>query len=165
MATKFEDLVDNMVNIGFGAAATAAGVAATAAVKGKEVLDGLAAKGEEARRDPEAPDFARSMSDIFQKAGGAFSDVTERLSTQGETVAERVLDELILARVRQLSADERATFIKHVSDLVNSADDDAVAVKVESVETEAAPAPGNPAASEQPVEASADATANGQAGE
>lgn len=139
MATKFEDLVNNMVNIGFGAAATAAGVAASAAEKGKEVLDDLAAKGEEARTDSSSPDFARSMSDVFEKAGGVFSDVTERLSTQGETVAERVLDELLLARARQLSLSDRAAFVKHVGQLVDSIEDEAVSVKVESVETEAAP--------------------------
>ena len=75
MATKFEDLVNNMVNIGFGAAALTA-------EKGKEVLDSLSAKGEEVRRDSSTPDFARSMSDIFERAGGAFSDVTDRLNTR-----------------------------------------------------------------------------------
>ena len=138
MANNFEDLVNNMVNIGFGAVSTAAGAAATAAEKGKEVLSDLAAKGDEARRDPSSPDFARSMSDIFEKAGGAFTDVTARLSSQGESLAERVLDELILARARQLSAVERAAFVKHVSDLVNSVEDVAVAVEVESVEAETA---------------------------
>lgn len=135
MAAKFDDLVNGMVNVGFGAAATAAGAAATMAAKGKEVLDDLASKGEEARRDPAAPDFARSMSDIFQKAGGAFSDATERLSAQGETVAERILDELILARARQLSPNDRAAFVSHVGDLVDSIRDETVSVKVESVET------------------------------
>ena len=138
MANNFEDLVNNMVNIGFGAVSTAAGVAATAAEKGKEVLGDLASKGEEARRDPSSPDFARSMSDIFEKAGGVFSDATARLSSQGESVAERVLDELILARARQLSATERTAFVKHVSELVDSIEDDTVSVTVESVETEAA---------------------------
>ena len=38
MAQKFEDIVNNMVNVGLG-------VAATAAEKGKEVFDDLAAKG------------------------------------------------------------------------------------------------------------------------
>ena len=99
MATKFEDLVNNMVNIGFGAAALTA-------EKGKEVLDSLSAKGEEVRRDSETPDFARSMSDVFERAGGMFSDVTDRVSNQGESVAERILDELIIARVR--SNDRRA---------------------------------------------------------
>ena len=138
MANNFEDLVNNMVNIGFGAVSTAAGAAATAAEKGKEVLGDLAAKGQEARHDSSAPDFARSMSDIFEKAGGVFTDVTARLSSQGETLAERVLDELILARARQLSAVERAAFVKHVGELVDNVEDAAVAVEVESVETETA---------------------------
>mgnify|MGYP000169713038 CR=1 FL=1 len=40
MATKFEELVNGMVNVGFGAAAVTA-------EKGKELLDGLNARGEE----------------------------------------------------------------------------------------------------------------------
>lgn len=135
MAVKFEELVDSMVNVGFGAAAVAVGAASTVAEKGREVLDDLAAKGKEARTDSSAPDFARSMSDIFERAGGTFSDVTERLSAQGETVAERILDELILARGRQLSAVERDAFAQHVRDLLDAIQDDAVSVKVESVET------------------------------
>ncbi len=134
MATKFEDLVNNMVNIGFGAAALTA-------EKGKEVLDSLSAKGEEVRRDPTTPDFARSMSDIFERAGGAFSDVSDRLSTQGETVAERILDELIVARVKPMTKAERTEFLAHVRDLVDAADDATVTVKVESVEVEEDAAP------------------------
>lgn len=129
MATKFEDLVNNMVNIGFGAAALTA-------EKGKEMLDTLASKGEEVRRDSETPDFARSMSDIFERAGGMFSNVTDRLNTQGETVAERILDELIVARVRPMTKAERIGFLAHVRDLVDSADDATVTVKVESVEVD-----------------------------
>lgn len=129
MATKFEDLVNNMVNIGFGAAALTA-------EKGKEVLDSLSAKGEEVRRDPETSDFARSMSDVFERAGGMFSDVTDRLNTQGASVAERILDELILARVRPMTKAERIGFLAHVRDLVDSVDDATVSVKVESVEVE-----------------------------
>ena len=45
MAQKFEDIVNNMVNVGLG-------VAATAAEKGKEVFDDLAAKGSEVRTTP-----------------------------------------------------------------------------------------------------------------
>ncbi len=44
MATKFEELVNGMVNVGFGAAAVTA-------EKGKELLDGLNARGEEVLRD------------------------------------------------------------------------------------------------------------------
>ena len=82
MATTFEELVNGMVNIGFG-------VAATAAEKGREVLEDLNAKGEEVRHDPSTPDFARSMSDVFESAGGMFTDATERLGAKGETAAER----------------------------------------------------------------------------
>lgn len=129
MATRFEDLVNNMVNIGFGAAALTA-------EKGKEVLDSLSAKGEEVRHDPSTPDFARSMSDVFERAGGVFTDVTDRLGTQGESVAERILDELIVARVRPMTKAERAAFLAHVRDIVDSADDATVSVKVEAVEVD-----------------------------
>ncbi len=135
MAPKFEDLINDMVNIGFG-------VAATAAEKGKEVLDDLNAKGADARaeaRDQAAKtDFSRSMADIFQQAGGVFSDVTERLSSSGASVAERILDELILARVRGLTSTERIEFLAHVRDLVDSADEGTVHIEVETVEAEAA---------------------------
>lgn len=130
MVTKFEELVHGMVNIGFGAAALTA-------EKGKEVLDTLNAKGEQVRSDATAPDFARSMSDIFEQAGGTFSDVTERLGAKGESAAERVLDELILARVRFLTKAERTEFLAHVRDLVDSVDDTTVTVKVESADAEA----------------------------
>lgn len=129
MATRFEDLVNNMVNIGFGAAALTA-------EKGKEVLDSLSAKGEEVRHDPSTPDFARSMSDVFERAGGVFTDVTDRLGTQGESVAERILDELIVARVRPMTKAERTAFLAHVRDIVDSADDATVSVKVEAVEVD-----------------------------
>ena len=129
MATSFEKIVNNMVNIGFGAAALTA-------EKGKEVLESLSAKGEEVRADAETPDFARSMSDVFERAGGMFSDVTDRLSNQGESVAERILDELILARVRPMSKAERAEFVSHVTELVDKVDDATVSVKVEAVEVE-----------------------------
>lgn len=144
MATTFEDLVNNMVNIGIG-------MAATAAEKGKEVLDDLNAKGEQVRSEKPSSDFARSMSDVFVQAGGAFSDVTDRLSSQGSSVAERVLDELILARVRMLTMSERTEFLAHVRDLVDSVDDATVTVEVESVE-------GEPdAGADAPVDEAADA--------
>ncbi len=131
MATKFEELVNEMVNVSFG-------VAATAVEKTQEVFDGLNAKGEQVRHDTQTPDFARSMSDIFEHAGGVFSDVTARMSTKGETAAERVLDELILARVRFMTVSERVAFMAHVRDLVDSVDDDTVTVDIE-VEVEPAP--------------------------
>ncbi len=140
MATSFEKIVNNMVNIGFGAAVLTA-------EKGKEVLDSLSAKGEEVRADAETPDFARSMSDVFERAGGMFSDVTDRLSNQGESVAERILDELILARVRPMSKAERAEFVNHVTELVDEVDDATVSVKVEAVEVETEAA--EPAAEEE----------------
>lgn len=138
MATKFEELVNGMVNVGFGAAAVTA-------EKSKELIDGLNARGEEVLRDlnsrgeqvrqeQQSSDFARSMSDVFEQAGGTFSEVTERLSRHGATAAERVLDELILARVRLLTKTERVDFMAHVRDLVDSVDDDTVTVEVEDVE-------------------------------
>ena len=76
------------------------------------------------------------MSDIFEQAGGMFTDVTERLGAQGETVAERILDELIVARVRTMGASERTAFIAHVRELMDSVEDGSVSVPVESVEVE-----------------------------
>lgn len=130
MATKFEELINEMVNVSFG-------VAATAVEKTQEVIEDLSTKGERVRHDRATPDFARSMSDIFESAGGTFSDVTERLSSKGETAAERVLDELILARVRFLTKTERVEFMAHVRDLVDSVDDETVTVEVESDDTPA----------------------------
>lgn len=124
MAGNLEKLVNGVVNVGFGAAAITM-------EKGKEVLDVLNAKGEEVRKDPAAPDFARSMSDILDQAGFAVSDVTARVNERGEAAAERVLDELILARVRLLNTTERTEFMAHVRDLVDSVDDSAVSVEVE----------------------------------
>ena len=57
--------------------------------------------------------------------------MTERLGAKGESAAERVLDELILARVRFLTKAERTEFLAHVLDLVDSVDDATVTVKVE----------------------------------
>lgn len=128
MVTKLEELAHGMVNVGFGAAALTA-------EKGKEMLDTLNAKGEAVRSDSATSDFARSMSDAFAQMGDTFNDVTERLSNSGEGVAERMLDELILARVRLLSKSERVDFLAHVRDLVDSVDDTTVSVKVETVET------------------------------
>lgn len=128
MATKFEELVNGMVNVGFGAAALTV-------EKSREALTALNDKGEQVRADSTAPDFARSMSDVFEQAGGAFSDVTDRLADSSQTAAERVLDELILARTRALSKAERTEFLAHVRDLVDSVDDATVTVEVESVET------------------------------
>ena len=129
MATSFEELMNNMVNAGLG-------VAAVAADRGKELLDDLTARGAQVRAEAAESDFGRSMADAFERAGGTFHDVTERVSAQGATVAERILDELILARVRPLSATERAAFIAHVEELVAQAPDAAIEVPVESVEPE-----------------------------
>lgn len=127
MATTFESLVNDMVNISLGAAAMAAD-------KGREFIDDLSARGAQARTEAAQSDFGRSMADVFKQAGGAFSDATERLGAQGSTVAERILDELIVARVRPLTAAERDAFVAHVGELVDSVADAAVSVPVESVE-------------------------------
>lgn len=135
MAIKFEELINGMVNVGFGAAAVTAEkgkeIFEDLNARGEEVLRDLNSRGEHVRHDRETPDFARSMSDIFEQAGGTFSDVTERLSERGATAAERVLDELILARVRLLTKTERVEFMAHVRDLIDSVDDDTVTVEVE----------------------------------
>ena len=152
MASTFESLINNMLNVGIGAAATAA-------EKGKEVLDDLSAKGEQVRREQPAPDFARSMQDIFTQAGGAFSDVTERLGAKGSTVAERILDELILARARTLTMSERVEFMAHVRDLVDSVDDATVTVEVEAQE----PATDEAASVDVQDDAPADSVASAEA--
>lgn len=142
MATRFEELIHGMVNVGFG-------VAATAVEKTQETLEDFAEKGEQARKDAHN-DFARSVTDAFEQAGGTFSEVTERLSEKGETAAERVLDELILARARALSKSERVTFMAHVRDLIDSIDDETVTVEIEDAVVEDAPAEDDvPAAEEQ----------------
>ena len=131
MALKLDELVNGMVNVGFGAAAVTLDT-------GKKVLQDLNAKGEEVRSDSATPDIARSVSDMFEQAGGTISDLTERLGMQGETAAQRVLDELILARVRIMSAPERTAFLAHVRDLVDSVEDNVTSVPVESVEPDEA---------------------------
>ena len=104
MVMKLDQLVNGAINVGFGAAAVAV-------EGGKKVLDDLNTKGEQVRKDAGAPDIARSVSDMFEQAGGTISDLTERLGMQGETAAQRVLDELILARVRVMTASERTRLV------------------------------------------------------
>ena len=118
MVMKLDQLVNGAINVGFGAAAVA--------VEG--------GKSEQVRKDTATPDIARSVSDMFEQAGGTISDLTERLGTQGETAAQRVLDELILARVRVMTAPERTAFLAHVHDIVDSVEDNVTSVPVESVE-------------------------------
>ena len=88
MVMKLDQLVNGAINVGFGAAAVAV-------EGGKKVLDDLNTKGEQVRKDTATPDIARSVSDMFEQAGGTISDLTERLGMQGETAVQRVLDELI----------------------------------------------------------------------
>ena len=121
MVMKLDQLVNGAINVGFGAAAVAV-------EGGKKVLDDLNTK------DTATPDIARSVSDMFEQAGGTISDLTERLGMQGETAAQRVLDELILARVRVMAAPERTAFLAHVRDIVDSVEDNVTSVPVESVE-------------------------------
>ncbi len=116
MVMKLDQLVNGAINVGFGAAAVAV-------EGGKKVLDDLNTKGEQVRKD-----------DMFEQAGGTISDLTERLGMQGETAAQRVLDELILARVRVMTASERTAFLAHVRDIVDSVEDNVTSVPVESVE-------------------------------
>ena len=151
MAQSFEDIVNNMVNIGLG-------VAATAAEKGKEVLDDFAAKGSEVRGEARQSDFARSMADVFEQAGGVFTDATARFSSTGASVAERILDELILARVRPMTKTERIDYLAHVRDLVDSVDERTVTVEVEVDEPAAADAPADEVAAEPADAPAADAT-------
>ena len=127
MVMKLDQLVNGAINVGFGPPAVA--------VEGsKKVLDDLSTKGEQVRKDAGTPDIARSVSDMFEQAGGTISDLTERLGMQGETAAQRVLDELILARVRVMTAPERTAFLAHVRDIVDSVEDNVTSVPVESVE-------------------------------
>lgn len=127
MVMKLDQLVNGAINVGFGAAAVAV-------EGGKKVLDDLGTKGEQVRKDAGTADIARSVSDMFEQAGGTISDLTERLGMQGETAAQRVLDELILARVRVMTGPERTAFLAHVRDIVDSVEDNVTSVSVESVE-------------------------------
>ena len=127
MVMKLDQLVNGVIIVGLG-------VSAVAVEGGKKVLDDLGTKGEQVRKDAGAPDIARSVSDMFEQAGGTISDLTERLGMQGETAAQRVLDELILARVRVMTAPERTAFLAHVRDIVDSVEDNVTSVPVESVE-------------------------------
>jgi len=109
MVMKLDQLVNGAINVGFGAAAVAV-------EGGKKVLDDLNTKGEQVRKDAGTPDIARSVSDMFEQAGGTISDLTERLGMQGETAAERT------------------AFLAHVRDIVDSVEDNVTSVPVESVE-------------------------------
>ena len=120
MVMKLDQLVNGAINVGFGAAAVAV-------EGGKKVLDDLNTKGEQVRKDTATPD-------MFEQSGGTISDLTERRGMQGETAAQRVLDELILARVRVMTAPERTAFLAHVRDIVDSVEDNVTSVPVESVE-------------------------------
>ena len=111
MVMKLDQLVNGAINVGFGAAAVAV-------EGGKKVLDDLNTKGEQVRKDAGTP------------------DMTERLGMQGETAAQRVLDGLILARVRVMTAPERTAFLAHVRDIVDSVEDNVTSVPVESVEAD-----------------------------
>ena len=122
MVMKLDQLVNGAINVGFGAAAVAV-------EGGKKVLDDLNTRGEQVRKDTATPDIARSVSDMFEQAGGTISDLTERLGMQGETAAQ-----LILARVRVMTAPERTAFLAHVRDIVDSVEDNVTSVPVESVE-------------------------------
>ena len=137
----FDDLVNGVIGLTEGAINVGFGAAAVAAEKSKEVLDDLNAKGEEVRNDAQTPDIFRSISDAFKAAGGTISETVERLSTRGETVNEKVLDELILMRARQIPADEREEYLTHVQNLIRSIPDEGpVNVEVEADEPEAADA-------------------------
>ena len=72
MVMKLDQLVNGAINVGFGAAAVAV-------EGGKKVLDDLNTKGEQVRKDTATPDITRSVSDMFEQAGGTISDLTERL--------------------------------------------------------------------------------------
>lgn len=144
MAARFEDIVNSMINVSFGAAAVAA-------ERGKDFLDDLNAKGEEVRKEAGTPDIARSISDAFEQAGGAVSDAAERLGAQGSSFADKALDELVLLRARALASDERRAFINHLIDLVENADTETVTVEAE-VEVDAEAPSASEAASKEQAE-------------
>lgn len=127
MAYRIDQLLNGMVNVGFG-------MAAVTVDTGKKVLKDLNDKGVEVRHDAAAPDIARSVSDMFDQAGGTVTDLMDRLGGHGEGVASAVLDELITARVSAMSAPERTAFLARVRDIVDSVEDHVTSVPVESVE-------------------------------
>ena len=152
MASTFESLINNMLNVGIGAAATAA-------EKGQGGARRLERQGRAGAPRAAGARFCPFMQDIFTQAGGAFSDVTERLGAKGSTVAERILDELILARARTLTMSERVEFMAHVRDLVDSVDDATVTVEVEAQE----PATDEAASVDAQDDAPADSVASAEA--
>ena len=131
MVMKLDQLVNGAINVGFGAAAVAV-------EGGKKVLDDLGTKGEQVRKDAGTPDIARSVSDMFEQAGGTISDLIycEEDGKQKSLrfATGKTLHELILARVRVMTAHERTAFLAHVRDIVDSVEDNVTSVPVESVE-------------------------------
>ena len=146
MASKFENLVSGMADITNGMINVGVGAAAVAAEKSKEVIDELNAKGAEVRTEAAQADFATAVADAFQSAGGTVSDTVERLSKQGASLNDKILDELIAMHVRKLSEPERAEFVEHVKSIVDAVADEATTVPVDSVEDEPAAEADAPAA-------------------
>ena len=138
MATKFDDFVSGMASMTNGVINVGVGAAAVAAEKSKEVIDELNAKGAEVRTEAAQSDFSQSMADAFERAGGTISDTVERLSKQGATLNEKILDELIISHLRPLSEGERAEFLSHVKDLADAVAEEATSVPVDAVEDEPA---------------------------
>ena len=138
MASAFENLFNDVMDVTNDVINVGIGAAAVAAEKSKEVIDDLNAKGQEVRSDPSTSDFARSLVEAFERAGGTISETVERLSMKGASLSDKILDEFILNRARQLSVAERAEFVAHVKDLVDSIEDETVTVEAEAVEEEPA---------------------------
>lgn len=161
MATKFEELVNGMVNVGFGAAAVTA-------EKGKELLDGLNARGEEVLRDLNdrgEPGTSRQPFVRFHALHVRYLHGCRRHVLRGDRASERAWGHCRRAHPRRAHsrpcafADQvraRRDFMAHVRDLSNSVDDGTVTVEVEEtvvVDAEpAAPVDAEPVEDGQAVE-------------
>ena len=81
-------------------------------------------------------DYADMMRTVYSKLtpyeGGSCILTDDKAPV--EVLGMRVLDELILARVRVMTAPERTAFLAHVRDIVDSVEDNVTSVPVESVE-------------------------------
>ena len=155
MATNFENLVSDVMGMTNDVINVGVGAAAVAAERSREVLDGLNAKGAEVRDQAAQGDFMQSVADAFERAGGTVSDTVERLSRQGATLNEKILDELIIGHARRLTSPERVEFVAHVKDLVEAVETEATTVPVDAVETEPAEEPAVPEEPAAPANESA----------
>lgn len=118
---KLESLIDDTVNVGFGAVAAAVEI-------GNKTIGELGAKGKQVRANAKAPDFVRPISDVVDSTNEAVSDLIDHMAHSSEQANDRILDELIRFRVKRLDEAGRESYLAHLVNLVESIDE----VKVEA---------------------------------